>query len=413
MATILVIDDDSSLLQMMSLMLKRAGHEPILAANGHEGIQMARTHRPDLAVIDVMMPDINGFDVCRTLRGNPGTNQIPLLVLTALAQPEQQDMALESGADDFITKPVTRDDLTRHVDELLASGPRTVLPPEPPPQQQAPAYSPQPPTPTYTAPPPQPSYAPPSPPQPTLQPAPQPAQAAHIPLISVIGLRPGVGATTLAVNIAIALIRTGRTCLLDLNTTGGQLSPHFGITTPRATWLNLMNVQPGDDKRTIGSALSFDQKTGVAIIAAPTQRVDRSLHDSSLGYILEVLAEGFSYTIADLSDSQTSMAAFVFHASRYLLLVIDDDPAKLHLAAETLRSFEQTGADGQMHIVLNHTRPHGIPAENVIQTLNRPLSGNIPYAPEQIQAFTQGLPLTAAYPDSLFARSIIQLTTMF
>ena len=99
MANILVIDDDASLLQMMSLMLKRAGHYPILANDGQEGIEAATRDQPELAIVDVMMPDLSGYEVCRILRGDPRTRNIPLMVLTALSQPEQRDMAMEAGAD--------------------------------------------------------------------------------------------------------------------------------------------------------------------------------------------------------------------------------------------------------------------------------------------------------------------------
>ncbi|MGB4676977.1 MAG: response regulator, partial [Aggregatilineales bacterium] len=144
MARILVIDDDTSLLQMMSLMLKQAGHEPILANDGHKGIEIARRLHPDIAVVDIMMPDITGHEVCRILREDPETSDIPLLVLTALNQVDQREAAAESGADDFVNKPVTRDDLVGRVEVLLRTGPRNYPLPSPPPMP-APAAEPAPP----------------------------------------------------------------------------------------------------------------------------------------------------------------------------------------------------------------------------------------------------------------------------
>src|SRR5687768_627342 len=142
MARILVIDDDESLLQMMSLMLKRAGHQTILASNGYEGIEIARREAPEAAIVDVMMPELSGYEVCRILREDPRTQDIPLLILTALSQREHREQAEDSGADDFVTKPVTRDDLVTHVEELLRTGARNMPAPleaAPPPVEQKPA----------------------------------------------------------------------------------------------------------------------------------------------------------------------------------------------------------------------------------------------------------------------------------
>ncbi len=209
MARILVIDDDASLLQMMSLMLKRAGHEPLLAQDGEEGINLARTKKPDMAIVDLMMPELSGFEVCRTLREDQATARIPLLVLTALSQAEQRELAEESGADDFVTKPVTRDNLVTHMDELLRTGPHRVpvpddmapaqaAPPAPPPSAAAPrSQEPEPSTGPLDRP-----YAGPQVAQPPVTP---------LPLIAVIGLSPGAGATTLAVNLGRALAQTQRT----------------------------------------------------------------------------------------------------------------------------------------------------------------------------------------------------------
>ena len=124
MAHILVIDDDQSLLDMIRLMLRRAGHQSTLVDNVRDGIQHVIQDQPDLVIVDVLMPELNGFQVCRVLRKDPRTQHIPLMILTALNEREQRENAEDSGADAFVPKPVTLDILTEEIDVLLNSRPR-------------------------------------------------------------------------------------------------------------------------------------------------------------------------------------------------------------------------------------------------------------------------------------------------
>ncbi len=412
MANILVIDDDASLLQMMSLMLKRAGHNPILANDGQEGIEAANREQPDMAIVDVMMPDLSGYEVCRILRNGPQTRNIPLMVLTALSQPEQRDMAMEAGADDFITKPVTRDDLTKHVDELLTSGARNIPSPAAAPQRSSPsierispiAYQED----TRPA-----AAAQPTPPTgPLTEPFPRSGSmpaAPTLPLIAVMGLSSGVGATTLAVNIGLMLMQTGRACIVDLNTQVGQVAIQLKMAPPRVTWHDLLNVSPGTDKRAIGSALMLDRSVGIAILAAPMQPVSGRLSESTLSYILRVLSEGFYSIVADLPSLVNTMNMTTLRQAKHIVLVVGDDPADLLFVKDALLNIQGVGLPGTRHIVLNHTRPHGVSVEDVMETLNSPVLATFPYEPAQVSALTQGIPLVISQPDTLFSRSVAQL----
>lgn len=414
MARILVIDDDASLLQMMSLMLKRAGHTPLLASDGLEGIEVARKAQPDMAIVDVMMPDMSGYEVCRILRQDPQTMSIPLLILTALSQPEQREWAEDAGADDFVTKPVTRDDLVKHVDALLATGPRNrpspleapaverrEAPPPPPPGLGEPVRPvvPQPP-PITTGP-------------LTPQQVPvgyQPQQKAVLPsVVAVMGLASGVGATTLAVNLGLGLMQFGRSCIVDLNTQGGKVAVQLRMVPPRATWRDLVNVTPGSDKRLIGSALMLNHQSGVAVLAAPLQPAQERLSGDTIDYVLNVLSEGFARIIIDLPPMLSAMNIIALRKAAHIVLVVGDNPADLLLASDALATVEQLGLMGEQHLVFNRTRPHGVTYDQVVQALNRPIAAHIPYEPEQVSALTQGIPLVMSQPGSLFSRTVLQL----
>lgn len=121
---ILIIDDDVDTLRLVGLMLQRQGYQISAASNGSQGLAKALEERPDLILLDVMMPDMDGYEVTRRLRKNPATVSIPILMFTAKNQLDDKVTGFEVGADDYLTKPTHPTELQAHVKTLLA---RTVL----------------------------------------------------------------------------------------------------------------------------------------------------------------------------------------------------------------------------------------------------------------------------------------------
>ena len=102
MAAILLVEDDPSVREAVGMALEGDGHRVVTAATGDEAIERWRQHRPNLVLLDVMLPGKDGFDVCRTIRA---TDQVPIIMLTARGDPIDVVVGLESGADDYVTKP--------------------------------------------------------------------------------------------------------------------------------------------------------------------------------------------------------------------------------------------------------------------------------------------------------------------
>jgi len=116
---ILVVDDDAELVDLLSFNLKQAGYTVGTAFNGAEALAKARSFAPDLIVLDVMMPELDGFAVCEILRRDPATATIPILMLTALSSELGRMAGLGSGASDFMSKPFSPRLIVARVEDLL------------------------------------------------------------------------------------------------------------------------------------------------------------------------------------------------------------------------------------------------------------------------------------------------------
>ena len=118
-AKILAVDDEPELTDLMHYHLVRAGHEVTAAANGWEAIHAVRTNRPDIILLDLMLPDLDGFGVCEILRRDPATATIPIIIVSAWASTDSRNLGLELGALDYITKPFSPAELVARVNHLL------------------------------------------------------------------------------------------------------------------------------------------------------------------------------------------------------------------------------------------------------------------------------------------------------
>jgi two-component system cell cycle response regulator DivK len=106
MSKILLVEDDEMNRDMLSRRLERRGYQVIIAVNGHEGVVLARLHAPDLILMDMSLPVLDGWEATRQLKAMPDTRAIPIIALTAHAMSGDREQALEAGCDDYDSKPV-------------------------------------------------------------------------------------------------------------------------------------------------------------------------------------------------------------------------------------------------------------------------------------------------------------------
>ncbi|MFK7945753.1 MAG: response regulator transcription factor [Paracoccaceae bacterium] len=120
---VLLVEDEPNIVESLKFLLARAGFEVVVQANGREGLQAARSAPPDVLILDVMLPEINGIEVLRQLRAEDTGSDLPILMLTAKGQREDRERAIEAGADIFLTKPFANADLVSAVQSLADGRP--------------------------------------------------------------------------------------------------------------------------------------------------------------------------------------------------------------------------------------------------------------------------------------------------
>jgi CheY-like chemotaxis protein len=118
---VLIVDDEEVIVAVLRRYVTMAGYDQETAMNGREALERVAANPPDLILLDLMMPEMNGFEACRQIRSNPATAKIPVIVLTALRSQSDSQEARNCGATEFIVKPVTGEELVKRLKHYLGS----------------------------------------------------------------------------------------------------------------------------------------------------------------------------------------------------------------------------------------------------------------------------------------------------
>jgi len=116
---ILVVEDDDDIAQLLAITMKKAGFEVAVADNGYEALSLIRRNPPDLLILDLMIPGVDGFEVCKAMKRDPGTASVPVLIVTARGEEIDRIIGLELGADDYVVKPFSPRELLLRVRAIL------------------------------------------------------------------------------------------------------------------------------------------------------------------------------------------------------------------------------------------------------------------------------------------------------
>jgi CheY-like chemotaxis protein/MinD-like ATPase involved in chromosome partitioning or flagellar assembly len=403
-AKILVVDDDRDLLKLVQTVLSRAGHTLTLAADGDEALEAARIQDFDLAVVDVMMPIMDGYELTRRLRAEERTRQMPILILTARTQVADQMSAAEAGADAYLGKPLSYKDLTDKVRQLLeAAASRASKTAQATPEPSTD------PSRVFVL---NPSLASggalphmgSQPGAPFVSPLPGSNPPQNSRIIVTMGLRGGSGATTLATNLAATLARAGkRTCIADLSPNGGQVAMQLHLR-PSYTWAD-WPVTP--DPKVIGQTL-MRHPSGLFVLMAPTLPARRLLSGDSVQATISVLSSFFSDIILDAPPILDDAAVAAVTAAQHTLIVFNSEMGAVRTALGTMRSLANLSIPfTSLRLVHNQNSAEpGLTPLDVEKLLSRPADWTIPYDRNQVAALAQGTPLALAQPNGLLATAV-------
>lgn len=120
MPKILIVDDDFTVTELMKALVKMDGHEPTTVNDSLQAIEIAKSVNPDLITLDLMMPGLTGFDLCKLFHDEPKLSSIPIIIVSAKDDPESKKQAVEAGAKDYLTKPFNVDELLERINSLTS-----------------------------------------------------------------------------------------------------------------------------------------------------------------------------------------------------------------------------------------------------------------------------------------------------
>jgi len=281
---ILIIDDDIDTLKLVGLMLQKQGYQIVAANNGYQGLEQAETENPDLILLDVMMPELDGYEVTKRLRANPLTANTPILMFTAKTQLDDKVSGFEAGADDYLTKPTHPSELSAHVKALLARSSKGRTSTSPLPAERR----------AFT--------------------------------VGILAPRGGLGVTTVAVNLGDALRQASKAEVIvaELRPGMGTLGPDMGEPTPTAL-TELLSANLADMTRQKVKEELFVHENGLRLLFASNKPKDAVLVNAiePMEALVNRLSYLASYLVLDLGAGLLPLTQKLVAACSLLLVVAE------------------------------------------------------------------------------------------
>lgn len=358
MARILVIDDNYDMLNMLQMVLQRQGnHEAITCSNGQEGLETAFAEQPDLALVDVMMPGMSGYDVVRQLRADPRTENMGIIILTARGQSVDREAAMAAGADDHMAKPADVDELMEHINALLE---RNIAK----------------------------------------------EQLKGTMIIPVLSLKGGVGTTTVAINLASVLRQVAPAVLLDLSPTVGQCA-FFLRLRPEKHWGQYLN-----NPDTAIESLVLKHPSNLQVLLAPPLPTQYGWpNKTQIEAILTPLKAAGRFIVVDMPSLLDPTAQAVLAQARRIVLISGSSPAAVQVTRATLQALQAW--QERLIVIHNAFAPGPRPPTDAIQkALRVPLTVDIPYDPAQSTVIRRGMPLAAVQAKTPLVLGIKRIAQM-
>lgn len=378
MKSVLIVDDDRNIRKLLDFSLQKAGFSVMMAEDGDRGMALATANSPDVAVLDVMMPGMHGYELCRRLRANAKTARTKIIFLTARSQPIDEQEALKAGADLFLSKPVIPEELVGHIQSLLVESDEEVsVPPEP---------------------------------------EPEPVEEKEVEatprgrLVVCFSPSSGAGVTTLSVNLALAFAAWQhlQMPLVELHAVQGAMLPALGL-----------EAEPlRGNLRATGKELSWDtlvlhlveHPSGVRALPAPPEGVD--VPPVLAAQAVSLLRERFPLVVVDAEHALNERTVSVLRTADLILLLTTPDVPSIRAMLKALQSLRVLKfPERQVLLVVNNVHPRpSVPIEKLQEGITRPIFTVIPHEPAMAGALRTGNPVLVTQPRSPASQAIGRMT---
>ncbi len=367
---ILIVDDDIDSLKLIGLMLQRHGYEVVAANAGNQALMKATSEHPSLIILDVMMPDMDGYEVCRRLRANPDTKAIPIIMFTAKTLVDDKVAGFEAGADDYLTKPTHPAELASRVKTILARN--------------------------------------------ASQKRPEPSKGTTV---GVIGCKGGVGTTTIALNLAAAFTLNGDNAIAaDFRPGMGSMGLYIGFGQSHGM-ANVMSKPTNEIRPAVIENELVTHPSGLRALlssASPKEAQAPNTVDASVAVIRNLRTMGRP-VIFDLGSGLNSTTNRIQRELDLITLVVEPNPVGLTMAREILNELEPpgTGSTGRIHIVVVNRAQTNVqtPWHEVEHALGQELRAIISAAPDQMfQAMRAAVPVVVYQPNAVISGQIMKLS---
>lgn len=305
---ILVIDDEGAIRYLLEGQLRRAGFTVYAAPDGPSGLSLLPTFEPDLVILDIMMPEMDGFEVCRRIRCHPQAADTPIIFLSGSSTREYKRLAFELGADDFLVKPFQNDELLARIEAVFRRRGRR--------HEQ------------------------------TANTAESPVAPGRV--VSLLGVAPGVGATTLAIQLSetIALHSNWPVLLVDLDLCAGRIAGQLKLfQEPHIIdLLETAETEPRPLAEQLVAQYSQPHQAGLHVIAAPVQLTEATVPCCKrLAGFLEALAASGFYVVLDLGAAMSELAQAALKQSDLVYVVTPGQPPDSKRFNELAAQIMETG----------------------------------------------------------------------
>jgi len=374
---ILVIDDHPETVELIELTLRRHGYNVTGVQSGAAGIKQAEAERPDLILLDIMMPDMDGLTVCRNIRENEQLKQIPIIMFTAKTQAHEKLMGFEAGADDYLTKPTRQDELIARVEAILARHE----------EEQADTEAPE--------------------------ASPAEDEGERRSMIAVLSARGGAGATTTAINLAVAMADQGEdTILVDLDVTQGHIGVYLNEEVRRdiVKWANSPAERLADELR--AHVVHYGERLRLLLSDTHLTISAGALGAGRMELVTEALAKSGCSTVADLGLNVTENVQPLLKRADHVLICLQAERAAIMAARQMLDHLRQgIGHDAAVLILMmDFGGGSGLPKEAVEKYLGHPVHDVIAVNPRQMaRAANESRPLIQVLGDGKVARQFAKL----